>query len=119
MEKHFLFLLSKAPYGSNSARESTDAMMAACAFGQRVSVLVQGDALYQFIRDQQPGALQLKNTAAMLSSLPMYGVDCIVARSEDLEARDLGHDSFVLPVNVIDDKEIQTLIREADVVLSY
>ncbi len=119
MEKHLLFLLTKAPYGCSSARESTDAILAACAFGQQVSIVALGDALYQFTQGQDSSDLQMKNTSAMLSSLPMYGVDTIYALASELSDRNLDNNSLVIPATPLDNGEIQALIRKADVVLSY
>ncbi|MDX1694259.1 MAG: sulfurtransferase complex subunit TusC [Ketobacteraceae bacterium] len=119
MEKHILFILSKPPYSTASARESTDAMMAACAFGQKVSILALGDSLFQFTSGQQAQALSLRNTAAMLASLPMYGTEHFYAREKDLSARNLKPDDFVLPSEPVTDGEMQSLVAAADVVLSY
>jgi tRNA 2-thiouridine synthesizing protein C len=119
MEKQILFILEKAPYGSSSARESTDAIMAACAFGQQVDILALEDSLFQFTHDQDASAIDMKNTAAMLASLPLYGTEHFCARESDLTSRQLEPDDFVLPAKILSDTEIQALIAHADVVLSY
>lgn len=119
MEKSFLFILSKAPYSTSSARESTDAIMATCAFGQTVSILALEDAVYQFSKKQSAKAIEQKDTAAMLESLPLYGTEEFIALESDLKDRNLTPDSFVIPVKVISSNDINTLINNADVVLSY
>lgn len=119
MEKKFLFIVSKPPHSSASAKESTDAIMAACAFGQDVSVLATGDGLYQFTKNQDPSDLKLKDTAAMLESLPLYGTEEIIVIKEDLAIRELASDNFVLPVKTINTDGIRELIKHSDIVLNY
>ena len=119
MEKQILFILEKAPYGSSSARESVDAILAACAFGQQVDILALEDGLFQFTNDQQAEAIGLKNTAAMLASLPLYGTERFYSREADLKARHLTNSDFVIPTDSITNQQIQRLIGNADVVLTY
>lgn len=119
MEKKLLFILTKPPYGCASARESTDAILASCAFGQEVTILALGDALYQFLGDQDAEVIASKNTGAMLASLPLYGTEQFMALNQDLAARHLNKEQFIIPVNVIEQSNISDLIAQADVVLSY
>ena len=118
-DKSLLFVLTKPPYGTTSARESTDALLAALAFGQQVSIVALGDALFQFKAQQKTELLCQKNTGAMLASLPMYGTEHFYALAPDLKERHLHGDDFVIPVEVINDGQLQALIKEANVVLSY
>ena len=119
MEKHLLFVLTKPPYGCSSARESTDAILAALAFGQHVSILALGDGIFQFTAQQNPQQIEQKNTAAMLSALPMYGADHFYATTQDLAERHLSSDDFVVPVIAIDNAQQRALLQDAHVVLSY
>ena len=119
MEKHLLFVLTKPPYGSSSARESIDAMLATLAFGQQVSILALGDGVFQFIAQQNPEQIQQKNTGAMLSALPMYGADHFYATTQDLAERRLHSEDFAIPVIVINDEQMRGLFQQAHVVLSY
>lgn len=118
-DENILFVLTKPPYGTSSARESTDALLAALAFGQHVSILALRDAVFQFKAQQKPELLSQKNTGAMLAALPMYGAEHFYALTPDLEARHLQADDFVMPVKAISDSELQALIKNASVVLSY
>lgn len=119
MEKQFLFIVTKPPHSSASARESTDAIMAACAFGQPVHLLAMGDGVFQFTKHQDPGPLQIKNTAAMLESLPLYGTEKMMVLGEDLHERDLSENDFILPIVVLERGDLANIIQQSDTVLSY
>ena len=119
MEKSFLFIVSLPPHGTSSARESTEALMAACAFGQDVRLLAINDGLFQFLKNQDTSQLNLKDTSAMLSSLPLYGLEKIIVVSEDLDARKLNQEDFILPLDIISRSDMANHINEADVVLNY
>ncbi|MCG8669625.1 MAG: sulfurtransferase complex subunit TusC [Pseudomonadales bacterium] len=119
MDKSFLFVVSHPPHGTSSARESTEALMATCAFGQQVRLLALNDGLYQFIKEQDTILLNMKDTAAMLSSLPLYGLEEISVIEEDLNARQLSPENFILPLDIIPRAAVSKLFKSADVVLSY
>ena len=119
MEKRFLFILSKSPHGCSSARESTDAILAACAFGQDVKILALGQGITQFLKLQNPDALKLKSTSAMLESLPLYGCDEFFALESELTSMEFSANDLVIPVKTISTQELASLIEGSDVVLNY
>lgn len=122
MNKHFLFILTRPPFGSSSAQESTDAIMATAAFGQRVSILALGDSLLQFLDGQVANAQaeprSMKNTAAMLSSLPLYDVEQIYTPQDNWQQFEQGAD-FVVPVVPLSSAQITELVHDSDLVLNY
>ncbi len=118
-QKKFLFIISKPPHSSASARESTDAMMATCAFGQQASILALGNGVYQFTKDQDTSGLNMKDTAAMLESLPLYGTEAITVLTEDLTRLGLNDSDFIIPLQCIAKSDLPALINNADIVLNY
>lgn len=104
-------------------RESTDALLALCAFGQQVQVLAMGDALWQFAPDQLGRTTDdkptLKNIGNMLASLPLYGVDEIHVLDSDLASHPVPASDFIVPVKPLCAQQTNDLLDATDIVLNY
>lgn len=117
--KKLLFRLSKPPYGRSQAREALDAVLAAAAFEQDVSVLFVGDGLYQLLKNQKPGEIDQKNFAASFGLFGLYGITQIYAPDADLKARNLTPDTLLLPVTPLSRQDLIALMRTQDQILSF
>lgn len=117
--RKLLFRLSKPPYGRSQAREALDALLAAAAFEQDVSVLFVGDGLYLLLKNQQPGAIEQKNFTASFGLFNLYGINQIYAAETDLVERRLTPDQLALAVTVLSREELTSLLRSQDQILSF
>ena len=116
MSSNILFILRHAPYGSGIAREAVDAILAASAYGQNISVLFSGDGVLQ-LNPQDGQAINSKNLASNLSALPVFDVEQLFACTNALETR--GITAPILPIQALTTKDIQSLISRQDCVLSF
>ena len=115
-----LVLLTRgAPYGGAGAREAIDTALAAAAFDLPVTVVFDGDGVWQLVTGQQPGAIEEKNVGANLEALPMFDVEDLRVTRRALEERDLVAADLLLPVTLLDDDELRALLASADQVLSF
>ena len=89
IKKKLLIVQTKAPFGSSAIQESLDIVLAAGTFDQDVSLLIEGDACYQLLSNQQPDSIQRKNTTKMLKALPIYGIDTLLVCRDSAIARDI------------------------------
>lgn len=118
MKKKLLIVQTKAPFGSSSIQESLDIVLAAGTFDQDVSLLLEGDACYQLLNDQQPEIIHKKNTTKMLKALPIYGIESILVCSESATARNI----FIKPddnLQAISKNEIRDIYRKSDNVIRF
>lgn len=114
-QKSILLISSSAPYSSPKARETLDIALAAGVFDQDVSVLLMGDGVFQLSEHQQPERLEQKNISKTIKLLPMYGVEKIYAQKQAIHQRQLKHST---DLTVLNNLEIQQLIRKQDVVIN-
>ncbi len=118
-KKSILIINQSAPYGSNKARESLDVALTCAIFEMPVSLLFIGDGVLQLLNGQQPEALQTKKHEAMLTALPMYDIDCLYVTSSDLKQHGLQSEDLAVPVKIVEQKQIASLIQQHDTVLTY
>jgi tRNA 2-thiouridine synthesizing protein C len=119
MQRKFLFIFCQPPYRSTRWRDGLDALLAAAAFGQRVSVVLMGEAVLQLLPNQDPRLLPAKSPMPLYDSLALYEIERIYIARDALEALDL-------PVNLLPDNaallnqtEIQQLIFENETCLTF
>ncbi|MDP2225889.1 MAG: sulfurtransferase complex subunit TusC [Moraxellaceae bacterium] len=105
-----LFIQHRAPSGSMSPAETLDAALVSAAFGQTVSLLFQGDGVWQLLPDQDTTNSGRKSLSAQLSALPLYDVEKLYADAESLRERGLYGRTLALPVTVLDADGLRELL---------
>lgn len=108
--KSLLLIASHAPWSGLAARETLDIALAGGAFDLPVSMLWQGDGVYQLQAGQQPDILQQKNLQAQLSGLPLFGIEQLYVCKESLQQRNLLPEQLALDVQLVDKSEIRQLL---------
>lgn len=119
-KKKILFISRHAPYGTSTAKEALDAILAASAYDQTLSLLFMDDGLFQLLGGQEAFAINQKNFASMLPALPLYGVENIFVHCESMRERGLTQEEFILErVQIIDSKAVSVLLTQQDQLLSF
>ena len=116
--KKIMFISRQPPYGQSTAKECLDALLAASAYEQDISLLFLGDGVFQLKKGQQPGTGQ-KNLAAMLPVLAMYDIDNIYLQGSALIERGLTAEDLAIDCEALNANEICTLMEQQDQLLSF
>jgi tRNA 2-thiouridine synthesizing protein C len=120
MSKKLLFISRHAPYGNSLAREALDAVLAASAYDQRLSLLFMDDGVFQLLPNQLPSHISQKSFAAMLQALSLYDVDELYVHAESLSKRGIEvHELILDNIQVIDSTAISSLLNQQDKLLSF
>jgi tRNA 2-thiouridine synthesizing protein C len=117
--KKFLYVNSKAPYGTIYALESLEVVLIGAAFEQDVSLAFIGDGVYQLAKGQSTKALEVKNFSPTYRALEDYDVTKLYVDEEALKARGLTADDLVVPVEVVSAQRMTEIMEEQDVILSF
>jgi tRNA 2-thiouridine synthesizing protein C len=118
--KKLLFISRQAPYGNATAREALDALLAASAYDQDLSILFMDDGVFQLVAAQNPKMIQQKNLGASLQALELYGIENIYIQWESLKKRGLtANDLAIEKVQIVDSGQIKQLMSQQDQILSF
>jgi tRNA 2-thiouridine synthesizing protein C len=101
----------RAPYGGDGARQTLDIAFAAAVFERDVRYLFIGDGVYQLLRGQETAGIAAKPHAAALETLELYGIETVYVLKSALNERGIDTGALAIPVNLIDDTQLQTLIE--------
>ena len=133
MSKKFMYMNTKAPYGSIYALESLEVVLIGAAFEQDVSLAFIGDGVYQLTKGQNTDGIGMKNFSPTYSALGDYDVNKIFVEKESLEERglsleDLQHLTWEDEdedwaekdsIRLVSRSELADVIDNQDVVLSF
>ena len=133
MAKKFMYMNTKAPYGTIYALESLEVVLIGAAFEQDVSLAFIGDGVYQLAKGQSTDGIGMKNFSPTYSALGDYDVNKIYVEKESLEERGLGLDDLQHlvwedededwaekdSIRLVSRAELADVIDDQDVVLSF
>lgn len=117
--KKFCYINRKAPYGTVYALESLEVVLIGAAFEQDVSVVFVDDGIYQLTKGQDTDGIGMKNFSPTYRALEMYDVEKLYVEKESLEERGMTADDLIVPVEVMSAAQLQDLVEDQDVVLSF
>ncbi len=117
--KKVLFVMRHGPYGTGLAREALEAALGTGSFGANPTVLFMDDGVWQLLANQEGAALQQKNHYAMLSALPLYGVEELFVERNSLDTRHLTAKDLPDNVTIIGTAQASRLLADSDVILGF
>jgi tRNA 2-thiouridine synthesizing protein C len=131
--KKFMYINTKAPYGTIYAWESLEVVLIGAAFEQEVSMAFIGDGVYQIAKGQDTADLGIKNFSPTYSALGDYDVNKIYVEKESLEARGLTLDDLLDlkyededddwaekdSIHVVSSAELAEILEQQEVVFSF
>ena len=117
--KKFMFVNRKAPYGTIYALEGLEVVLISAAFNQDVSLAFLDDGVYELLKGQQTKALEVKNFSPTYRALDDYDINKLYVERESLAQRGLTEDDLMVPVQVVDAKEMAALMEQQDVIIGF
>jgi len=118
MARSMLIISRQAPWAGPSAREALDIVLAGGAFQLPLGLLFLDDGVFQLTKAQQAASLEQKDLTANLQALPLFGIDSLFVARRSLAERNLDESSLALPVEILDDAGLSTLINRYDHVIT-
>ena len=130
--KKFMFVNTKAPYGTVYALESLEVVLISAAFDQDVSLVFCDDGVFQISNNQNSEASGMKNFSNAYKALGDYDINKLYVEKESLEERGLTLDDIMdltyededddwaekPSIKLVTRAELADLMDEQDVVIS-
>lgn len=128
VQKYFMFLNRKAPYGTIYALEVLEMILISAAFEQNTAVVFVDDGVYQIVKGQSTDGVNMKNFSPTYRIIEAEKEDAdededvdvvwrIIVEKESMEARGLTPGDFIMAVEVMGAEELAQFIEEQDVIL--
>jgi tRNA 2-thiouridine synthesizing protein C len=117
--KKFMLVNRRAPHGTIYALESLEVVLIAATFDQDVSLVFIDDGVYELVKGQKTTGIEVKNFSPMYRALDDYDINKLYVERESLQARGLSAEDLLVPVEVMDARQIGALMAQQDVVMSF
>lgn len=117
--KSMLFILSHAPHGSSFAREGLDAVLAASAVCDQISVLFDGDGVWQLMKGQKPQMILQRHIEPTFGMLSLYDIDNCYVCASDLVERGVSIQQMSIDLKVIDDAQVANLLGQHSLIVRF
>lgn len=85
MDRRYLFVIDRSPYGDWSGREVLDMAFSAAAFDQPVALLFTGAGVHWLSSGQQPTGIEQKTVSRNLSAATLFGIEALYADQASLD----------------------------------
>jgi tRNA 2-thiouridine synthesizing protein C len=118
-DPRLLFVFRHAPYGSASAREALEAVLAAGVHGLDPDALFLDDGVWQLLAGQDGRPLGAKTHCAMLGALPIYGVERLYVDTASLTVRGVVPATLIPAVTYLDAEEVKALLADSRKILNF
>ena len=115
---NFTFLARTAPYGNNRSNLLMDIALASSVFEQKSNYVFMDDAIYQLLRNQNADHIQTKTFGKAIEAIKLYGINNIYVYEKSLKERSVSLDELVLNPEIINQRQLQKLIRNSENVIS-
>ena len=116
--KKFMFVNSKAPYGTVYSLEVLEMVLISAAFEQDVHLMFIDDGIYQIVKNQDPQAIEIKNHSKTYRALEGYDIEKLFVCKESMEERGLTEDDLLVDVEVLPRAEVGKLMNDMDIVFN-
>jgi tRNA 2-thiouridine synthesizing protein C len=117
--KKVLFINRHAPHGDSCAQEALDVLLMASTFAQHLTVLFLDEGVWQLKAQQDTQLLGTKNFSATYKALSLYDIEKVYAEKESLETRRLTGSDLIIPVSLLNAREVADLMARQDSILSF
>lgn len=114
-----MFVNRKAPYGTIYALESLEVVLITATFDQDVSLVFIDDGVYQLLKGQQTKDIGVKNFSPSYRALEGYDIEKLYVDRASMELRGLREEDLLVPVRVLDNREMGELMEQQDVILNF
>lgn len=113
------YLFRSAPHSSTSGREGVDALLAASAYCEDISVIFMGDGVFQLLHGQDTSDILCKDYSPMLKLFDLYDIEQVYVCKSSLIERGIAQADLVIDAKVIDPSDLSLQIHQTNKVLTF
>ena len=95
-----------------------DIALASSVFEQKSNYVFMDDAIFQLLRKQNADHIQAKTFGNAIEALKLYGINNIYVLEKSLTERSVSLDELVLNPEIINQQQLQELVRNSQNVIS-
>ncbi|MDA9003903.1 sulfurtransferase complex subunit TusC [bacterium] len=111
-------LMRHAPYGTDRAHESLEALLAMAIFDPQIHAIWLDDGIFQITAHHEAHTIGRKNFNAMARAFELYDLSHCYACQTSLRLRGFGKNDIIEGVTVAEPDQLKTLLHNATAIVS-
>jgi tRNA 2-thiouridine synthesizing protein C len=112
-------VFSSPPHSTSAGREGLDALLAASAYSDDISVVFVGDGVFQLLDKQSPAAILSKDYIPMFKLLDLYDIVDIRICKASLATRGVLQAPRIIEATLATQDDIAALFQRSQKVLTF
>lgn len=113
------FVFHSSPHSSSAGREGLDAVLAASAYCDAISLFFVGFGVTQIVANQSPQQLLSRDYISAFKLLELYDIEHLYLCEQSVEELGLASAQWVIDVKKKSPQQIAQLLHECDQVLTF
>lgn len=117
--KKYLLIFQTAPYHGTTAMEGLEMALGIAAFNQQVSILFTDNGILQLLPQQSAEVIAFKDFTKAYKGLDLFDIKDVYLDAESLKLYNLEADKLLLNHTIVDTQQINALINQHQIVLTF
>lgn len=113
------FVFHSAPHQTSAGREALDAVLAASAYSEEISVFFIGEGVLQLLRDQQPDLILSRNYISAFKLLDLYDIEDRIICQDSLIEWGIDTNELVIDGEIIERAQLAKYLSSFDKIINY
>jgi tRNA 2-thiouridine synthesizing protein C len=113
------FVFQSSPHIVSAGREGVEAVLAASALCDEITVVFLGDGVAHLLEDQEPALILSKHYAPMLKLFELYEIEHIFVCRDSLVLRGLDQATLVVDAQLLSPKSLRERLRQSQKILTF
>ncbi|MDN3615345.1 MAG: sulfurtransferase complex subunit TusC [Vibrio gallaecicus] len=117
--KKLAFVFHHFPHSTSSGREGLDALLAASAYTEDISVFFLGDGVTQLLKDQSPDKVLSRDYISAFKLMDLYDIENVYVCQSSLKKFGLSKDKLLIEVECLSGDDIINKLSLCDQLLTF
>lgn len=113
------FVFRSSAHQSSKGREGLDALLAASAYCDDISVFFIGDGVSQLLAEQQPAAILGRDYVSAFKLMELYDIESVFICESSLSQMGLIEQPLVIDVQIKSPLQIAVLLEQCEKILTF
>jgi tRNA 2-thiouridine synthesizing protein C len=113
------FIFNSFPHSTAAGREGLDALLAASAYSEDISVFFVGDGVTQLLKAQQPDEVLSRDYISAFKLMDLYDIEQVYVCQRSLCQFGLSTDNLLIDVTAVEADELTQKLTQCQQILTF
>ncbi|MCG9557078.1 sulfurtransferase complex subunit TusC [Vibrio kanaloae] len=113
------FIFNSFPHSTAAGREGLDALLAASAYSEDISVFFVGDGVTQLLKAQQPDEVLSRDYISTFKLMDLYDIEQVYVCQRSLCQFGLSTDNLLIDVTAVEADELTQKLTQCQQILTF